>query len=142
LSENGAGLRFAENDRDSSGAANALNPGDELELSVEYLLIKKKQSAERLILGRGRYVAINREIAEEGADFVFSHLGGMTFVVEEDETADPIYVGLLGSDAVAFNAQMPADAVQQFSWDRWSRKRRRFFQDAKGGRLGRPRVRA
>jgi hypothetical protein len=38
----------------------------------------------------------------------------MTFVVEEDETADPIYVGLLGSDAVALNAQMPADAVQQF----------------------------
>ena len=97
------------------------------------MLIKKKQSAERLILGRGRYVAINREMAEEGADFFFAHLVRMTFVVEEDETANPVYVGLLGSDAVALNAQMPADAVQQFPRGRWSRKRRRFFQDAKGG---------
>ena len=72
-------------------------------------------------------------MAEEGADFFFSHLGGMTFVVEEDETADPIYVGLLGADAVAFNAQMPADSVQQFPRGRWTRKGRRFFQDAKGG---------
>jgi hypothetical protein len=56
----------------------------------------------------------------------------MTFVVEEDETADPIYVGLLGSDAVALNAQMPADAVQQFLGGRWSRKRKEVLPGREG----------
>ena len=84
ISEDSAGFRFAENDGNASGAANALNAGNEIEFAVEQLLIKKKQSAERLILGRGRYIAINREMAEEGADFFFAHLVWMTFVVEKD----------------------------------------------------------
>jgi len=71
-------------------------------------------------------------MAEEGADFFFSHLVWMTFVVEENEAADPIDIGLLGSDAVAFNAQMPTDAVEQFPRGRWSRIKRRIFQNAKG----------
>ena len=52
--------------------------------------------------------------------------------MEENETADPIDIGLLGSDAVAFNAQMPTDAVEQFPRGRWSRTGRRVFQNAKG----------
>lgn len=42
MSEDGAGFRFAENDGDSSGAANALNAGDKLELSIRALADKEK----------------------------------------------------------------------------------------------------
>jgi len=57
----------------------------------------------------------------------------MTFVVEKDETADPIEVGLLGSDAVASNAQMPADLIEKFLRPLGddAGERRRFFGDAK-----------
>jgi hypothetical protein len=55
----------------------------------------------------------------------------MTLVVEENEAANPIDVGLLGPNAVTLDAQMPADAVKQFAGRSWSRVRRRVFQDAK-----------
>jgi hypothetical protein len=42
------------------------------------------------------------------------------FVVKENVTPDPIDVGLLGSDAVAFNAQMPWDAVEKLA-QLWAR---------------------
>src|SRR5690348_8268614 len=80
----------------------------ELEFALKHVLVEEKQSAKSLVLGRGSDIAVDGEVAEEGGNFFFTHLVGMTSVVEEDETADPINVGLLGSYAVAFNAQMPA----------------------------------
>jgi hypothetical protein len=120
MSEDSAGFCFSEDDGNPGGAASALNAGNEIEFAVEHLLIKKKQSAECLILGRGRHVATNREMAEKGADFFFTHSVRVTFVVKENVTPDPIDVGLLGSDAVAFNAQMPTDAVEKLAWP-WPR---------------------
>jgi hypothetical protein len=43
-------------------------------------------------------------VAEESGDFFFAHLLGVTFVVKEDETTDPINIGLFGADAVALDA--------------------------------------
>ena len=39
---------------------------------------------------------------------------GVTFVVKENETANPIDVSLFGANAVAFHAQVPADAIEEF----------------------------
>ena len=65
-------------------------------------------------------MAINCKVAEESGNLFFAHLLRMTFFVEEDETANPIKIGLLGADAVALNAQMPADALEEFGWRRLS----------------------
>ena len=63
---------------------------------------------------------LDGEVAEELSDVVFAHLGGMAFFVEEDETANPIKVGLLGAQAVALDPKMPADAIEQLgSGGRW-----------------------
>jgi hypothetical protein len=53
----------------------------------------------------------------------------VTLVVEEDETADPINIGLFGANAVAFDPQMSADAVEEFGW-RSAGRGRRIFRDA------------
>jgi hypothetical protein len=47
------------------------------------------------------------------------------------EAANPIDVGLFGANAVAFDAQVPADAIEEFG-RRGTGRRRRIFRDAKG----------
>jgi hypothetical protein len=66
-----------------------------------------------LILGGGGDAPLNGKMAQESGDFFFAHLSRMPFLVEEDVAPDPIQVGLLGADAVTFDPQMPADAVEQ-----------------------------
>src|SRR5205823_3041473 len=66
----------------------------------------------------------------------FAHLLRVTLIVEEDETADPVDVHLFSTNAVAFHAQVPADAIEEF-WRRSATLGRRIFRDAKGiSRLG------
>ena len=89
-----------------------------------------RRRAERLVLsGRGD-VAIKCEVTQEIGDLFFAHLLRVTFIVEEDEPANPIDVGLFGANAVAFDAQVPADAVEEFGW-RVTGRGRRIFRDAK-----------
>jgi hypothetical protein len=59
-------------------------------------------------------VAIDGEVAKEGGDLVLAHFAGVAFAMEKDEAAHPIDVGSFGSDAVTFDAEVPADAVQEF----------------------------
>ena len=49
--------------------------------------------------------------------------------MEEDETANPIDVSLFGANAAAFDAQVPADAIEEFGF-RTAGGRRRIFRDA------------
>ena len=70
----------------------------------------------------------------------------MAFIVEEDEAPNPIHISGFGPDAVMFDAQMPADAIEEL----WGRSGRRGGGDGRqitheGGQLretrddGRPR---
>lgn len=111
MSEDGARFVPGKNNRESRWAADALDAADEGQLAIEDLLVKKKQSAEGLVLSGGCYVAIDGKMTQEGGDLVFAHLLWMALVVEEDETANPIDIGLLGADAIALKAEVPADAV-------------------------------
>jgi hypothetical protein len=81
-------------------------------------------------LGRSD-VAIECEMAQEGGDLFFAHLLRVTFIVEEDEAANPINAGLFGANAVAFDPQVPADAIEEFGW-RSAGRGRRIFCEAKG----------
>jgi hypothetical protein len=69
-----------------------------------------------LVLGGGSDAAICGEITQEGSNFFLTHLRRMTFVVKEDKPADPVNVGFLCANAVMFDAQMPADAIENFGF--------------------------
>ena len=56
------------------------------------------------------------DVGKEGFDFGGAHLGGVAFVVEEDEAADPLDVGLFGAVGVVAGTEGGADAVEQFGF--------------------------
>jgi hypothetical protein len=53
-------------------------------------------------------------VIEERCDLFFTHFLRMAFAMEKNVTPDPVEIGLLGADAVVFDPQVPADAVEQF----------------------------
>ncbi len=94
------------------GPGNALNVIDEIEFSIEHLLVKKQQRAESLILSRCGDALFNRQMSEEFGDFFLTHFVRVAFAMKKNVTANPIDIGLLGTDGVMFNAQMPAHAIE------------------------------
>ena len=75
------------------------------------MAVKEEQGAERLILGGDGDVFIGCEVRKEGFNFGGTHFGGVAFVVEEDEAADPLDVGLLGAVGIVAGAQGGAHLV-------------------------------
>lgn len=55
------------------------------------------------------------QVGQKCPDLRGAHLARMAFVVEEDEAADPVYVGAFGVDGVTFFAQDVPRLVEQFS---------------------------
>ena len=55
----------------------------------------------------------DRQRRQERTDLGGSHLCGMSLVVEEDESADPVDVDLFGSTAVVARSDRLADAVEK-----------------------------
>lgn len=113
VGEDGARFSAGEDDGQLGRTADALDAIDKREFAIEHLLIKKENRAEGLVLSGGGDTALDREMAQEGGDLGFAHLGRMAFLVEEDEAPDPIEISLLGADAVALDAQVPAHAIEQ-----------------------------
>src|SRR5204862_155621 len=103
----------SENNRNLCGTFRPLNVIDEVELSIEHLLVKKQQRAESLVLGGRSDILLNREITKKGADFFFAHFVWMAFSMEENEPANPIDVNFFRSNGIAFRAQLPANAIKQ-----------------------------
>lgn len=125
LGDDGVSLGAGKNDGELGRAADTFDAGDEVEFAVEDLLKEKEQGAEGLILGGGGDVSVNGKVAEERGNLFLPHGIGMAFAMKENEAANPIEVNLFGADAVAFDAKMPADAVEEFR--RRRRQRRRSF---------------
>jgi hypothetical protein len=74
-------------------------------------------------LSRRGNVALNGQEAQELRDLGRPHLGGMALAMEEDESADPGDVGLLGAPASVARAERVADAVEQPGLPRSGRRR-------------------
>ena len=49
---------------------------------------------------------------EELSDFFFAHLRGMTLVVEEYETFDPMDIGLLGLETVMLKPSYGSNLIE------------------------------
>ena len=93
-------------------ARNTLDVVDEVQFSVEYLLVKKQQRTESLILSRCGDALLDSEMSEKFGDFFLAHFVWMAFAMKKNESPYPINVSLLCADGVMFHAQMPADAIQ------------------------------
>lgn len=114
MSQDGSCFGFAEDDRDSSGTTNSLDTADKLKFAIEDMLVKKKKCTKGLVLSGGCHVEVKIEVAQKGGDLFFAHLLRVTLIVEENEAADPVDIGLFGANAVAFHAQVPTDTIQEF----------------------------
>ena len=112
MRENRAGFGGGEDDRQFRRSSDALDVVDEIEFSIEHLLVKKQQRAESLILSGCSDALFDREMSEKSGDFFLPHFVWMAFLMKENVTANPIDVSLFGADGVMFHAQMPADAIE------------------------------
>jgi hypothetical protein len=91
----------------------ALNAFDPRLVLFQYFAIKEEDGVQRLILrGRGD-IAADGEVAEEGAQVIGAQLAGMALAMEEDVTANPLQIGLLGSDAVVLDTDDVAHLIEQ-----------------------------
>ena len=108
------GLRFCgrENDGNFGRACNALDVIDEVELSLQHLLVKEQQGTKSLILSRCGDAFFYREISQKFGDFFLAHFLWMAFAMEQNESAYPINVRLLGPNGVMFDPQLPAYAIE------------------------------
>jgi len=70
--------------------------------------------AESLVLSRGSNMVLIGRIDEVGLQLFSAHAFGMAFVMEEDETLDPVQVGLVGAIGVMFSAQGGTDQIHKF----------------------------
>src|SRR5262245_450948 len=98
------------------------------QLDVENVAVQEEQCAQRLVLGRGRDLAVDGERGQERGYFGRAHLDRVPLAVEEDVPPDPVNVGLLGAAAVVPGADGLADAVEE-SW--LGRAPRAGFMDCK-----------
>lgn len=87
---------------------------DGVNLFVEDLAVEEEDCAEGLVLGGGGDISFHSEVGQEGLDFWGTHIGGMAFVVEEDEAAHPVHVGLFGAVGVVFESEDLAELIQKF----------------------------
>ena len=53
-------------------------------------------------------------MGNKGADFLFTHVFGVTFTVEEDVASDPVFVGLFCAVGIMLCAEGVADLVHKF----------------------------
>jgi hypothetical protein len=65
-----------------------------------------EQGAEGLILGRGRNQALHGELAEESFNLWDAHFLGMTFVMKQNVTANPLNVGIFCTIGVIFEPNL------------------------------------
>ena len=93
-------------------ARDALNVVDEVQSSLEHLLVEKQHRAESLILRGSGNVLIDGQMSEKLGDLAFAHFGWVAFAMEKDVAPNPIHVSLLGADRIVFYAQVPPKAVE------------------------------
>src|SRR5262245_4257840 len=70
----------------------------------EDVTIEKEQCLQRDILRRSRYLSLNCQMDEKGADFWSPHVCRVALVMEEDKALGPLHIRLFRSDAQVFEA--------------------------------------
>ena len=87
---------------------------ERIKFLAQHFAVEKEQRAEGLGLRGGSDMLLNGKVGEEGADFGHTHLAGMAFIVEENETFDPLNVALFGAVGIMLDTQGLAYLVEKF----------------------------
>lgn len=101
---------------DDGHALRHLRPGHALEprqLNRQHLAVQEQQGRQRLVLGRGADLAVDREVAQKIFDLGCAHVLGMTLAVKQDIAADPPDVRLFRAQTVVLDPDALADQVQE-----------------------------
>jgi hypothetical protein len=114
VGEEGLDFWTGEDGREALGFTGAQGLDRLGDFPSEDRAIEEEDGLEGLILGSGSDVFVDSQVGEEGFDFLSAHFLGVAFAVEEDETADPIHIGLLGAVRIMLAAQHLAYPVQEF----------------------------
>src|SRR4051812_24849878 len=96
----------------------------------ENAVAEEDEGAQCLILGRSRDASLHGEVVQEGSGFGGGHLSGVATVIEADEGADPVDVGLFGAwrvvqaaENVPHRFEVVATSMADRGQRRWSRER-------------------
>jgi hypothetical protein len=81
---------------------------------MQHLSVNEKQCTVGLILGAGGSIFIHSQVGKKSLDFGSAHLGGVAFVMEEDEAVHPVHVRGLGAIGIRFEPQDFAQLVEKF----------------------------
>jgi hypothetical protein len=124
--------------------------------------VEEENRRQRLVLGRGADVTVYGQVREEGFDLARAEFLRMACAVEADEAADPVHVGLLGTQRVvacAYGVTNPIEEARRLPDDGrnhrligspigeekkkikggWRLSRHAYeHRDSRGRRLGRP----
>ncbi len=85
---------------------------------LEDFFVEKKQRTQGLVLGGCGNVSIARKMSKELCHFCFRHVARMPFIVEQNESANPIDVTLFGPNAEVLAPNYVADQIEQFGFAR------------------------
>ena len=98
--EKGSHLTTAKDGREVRGPMGPLEAVEVWHRHVEDASVKEKESAEGLVLGRGRGAAFDGKMVEKGGDLRGTQLARVAAGLGGKEGADPVDVGLLGAGGV------------------------------------------
>jgi hypothetical protein len=104
VGEESAGLGAGKDDRNLGRPFDSLDLVNEIEFAVEHLLVKKQECGQGLVSGRSGDVFVDCKMGKEPGDLFLAHFVRVPLTVKKDIAANPIDIGLLGSDAVMFDA--------------------------------------
>jgi hypothetical protein len=87
------------------------------EVHLQHVAVEEEHGGQRLVLGAGGDVAIDREVSEESLDFGEAHVTGVPPPVggamEADELLDPGEVALLGAAGEVPQADQVPDLFEE-----------------------------
>ncbi len=102
-----------ETDGGAGGSLALSNPSTKGRLDPERVAVEEQESAQRMVLRRGRDLTLRDEMGEELPDFFYSPLRWVALPVEEDEAPDSVRLSLLGAQAQMSEACDIADSFEE-----------------------------
>ena len=93
-----------------------INPAESrffIDFPSQFVLSRNHKGTERLILGRRRHVAGNRQMGQEPLDLRSSHVLGVLLAMKQNIPSDPVAVGRLGTNGIVFPPDGIPDLVEQ-----------------------------
>ena len=113
LSDHTPHFLMGQDNWQSLGPDSSHDSFEAVQRAAENFSVQEQQCREGLVLSRGRDVPFNSKVSQEGIDLRLAHRLGMSHLVEEDESAAPVMVSVLGPPTVMAHSASVAQAVEE-----------------------------